>query len=736
MKKLLMLSVFALLGLSTIATAQPNACGVQANITSACGNNNNGAIDIVLLNPGPGTYTYLWSNGATTQDLVGVPVGTYSVTVTYLLNGNGCQSFYGATVGANPTTTYYRDFDGDGYGNPAVTLLACTQPAGYVANNTDCNDNNAAIKPGATEVCDNIDNDCDGLTDEGLLITYYRDADGDGFGNSALQVQFCLPVSGYVTNNLDCNDNNALERPGQVWYADFDNDGYGHSFSSPIIQCLRPFGYKVATELTATTGDCNDFNPAIRPGATEVCNGIDDDCDGAIDENGQNTYYRDADGDGYGNPAIFLLACTQPAGYVSNNTDCDDGDYWVNPNTIWYLDADGDHYYTGSGVTQCASPGAGYRYTDFWSGGGDCNDNNPNVNPGVPEICNGIDDNCDGQIDEVAPVANFSWALNGTNVQFTNLSTSAQQFAWSFGDGSTSHTVPNPIHTYTAPGNYWVSLTVINCATGCPPSIFTALVTIPGCDLPVASFSFSEPGTTTVNFVDQSTGSPTQWLWNFGDGTTATAQNPGNHIFPSPGSYTVILTVTNTCGSHSISNIVVVDAPPCTPATILVAPQNFSVRRTNGWTTLTVVPQGVGHTIQWTPVIGAGSTTATNFTYQVDLWVLGYGPHTFNWVVNQNTACPVVGQVVVTVTDNQVTSTDEPGLQEASQEGIVAYPNPTTGEVALAGITNGTPVQIYNTTGQLIEEQNYLENMDLSDLPSGVYFLRVLGRRPVKVVKI
>ncbi|WP_037328883.1 BspA family leucine-rich repeat surface protein, partial [Runella zeae] len=116
--------------------------------------------------------------------------------------------------------------------------------------------------------------------------TYYADADNDGFGNPAVSQQACSQPSGYVTDNTDCDDSDALEKPGQVWYKDSDNDQYAETGAASITQCLRPVGYKLATELSATSGDCNDNNFAIKPGATEICDGIDNNCDGTIDEGG------------------------------------------------------------------------------------------------------------------------------------------------------------------------------------------------------------------------------------------------------------------------------------------------------------------------------------------------------------------------------------------------------------------------------------------------------------------
>ncbi|MEI6947156.1 M6 family metalloprotease domain-containing protein [Paraflavisolibacter sp. H34] len=198
---------------------------------------------------------------------------TYSGAASGIAISNIAISGGVASFTLNGPRTYYRDQDGDGYGNPGISTVASTQPTGYVANNTDCNDNNAAINPGAAELCDGVDNDCDGQIDEGVKKTYYRDQDGDGYGNGAVTTLACAAPSGYVANNADCNDNNA----------------------------------------------------AIRPGATEICDGIDNDCDGQIDEGtASTTYYRDQDGDGYGNPNVTMQGCSIPTGYVTNNADCDD----------------------------------------------------------------------------------------------------------------------------------------------------------------------------------------------------------------------------------------------------------------------------------------------------------------------------------------------------------------------------------------------------------------------------
>ena len=176
-------------------------------------------------------------------------------------------------------TTFYADSDGDSYGDAGSTKLACTAPSNYVVDNTDCNDGSASVHPGANEVCNGIDDNCSGVTDEGVTTTYYRDADGDTYGNASSTTQACSVPTGYVVNSTDCDDSNG----------------------------------------------------SVHPGAAEICNGSDDNCNGGIDEGVKSTFYKDADGDTYGNASVSTQACSAPSTYVSDNTDCDDTRASVNP---------------------------------------------------------------------------------------------------------------------------------------------------------------------------------------------------------------------------------------------------------------------------------------------------------------------------------------------------------------------------------------------------------------------
>ncbi|MEC7985748.1 MAG: MopE-related protein, partial [Myxococcota bacterium] len=192
---------------------------------------------------------------------------------------NGAMDDEDLNLDLNSAFIYYIDLDGDGYGNSETGLLRCSEEEGHVLNGEDCDDENASIHPQADEVCDTIDNDCDGLIDldddsmdPGSSSVYYLDADGDGYGDDSLSLDACIPPEGYVM----------------------------------------------------LSGDCDDTNSSVSPVADEICDEIDNDCNDLIDANDPNVT-------AYGTGVSQTCAAETCKVIMDDGYSSGDGYYWIDP---------------------------------------------------------------------------------------------------------------------------------------------------------------------------------------------------------------------------------------------------------------------------------------------------------------------------------------------------------------------------------------------------------------------
>lgn len=451
---------------------------------------------------------------------------------------------------ASTATTWFQDADGDGYGGAASPLEACGPPAGYVEIATDCDDTAAAVHPGAGEVWyDGADEDCSGgsdfdqdgdgwdrdaecddtdpgrYPDPGIPEVWYNgvdencdgndgDQDGDGWysalyaypipstyaamtgdcwddpaargwsvingfpalvaaevhpaapdtpydgldGDCAGDDDFDADHDGFASDTWpdgtgsvgdDCDDGRADVHPGAVdeWYDDRDADCAGNDDNDADYDGA-PGGGDAAT-------DCDDADPGVRPGAVEDCGtATDEDCDGT--ENGAQMagatmWYEDGDGDGWGTTDAVEACVGTPPYTAALAGDCDDGAREVNPDGVetcdgvdedcdggiddgvsgYFDDLDGDGH--GAGPSTCYAVGR-------VAVGDDCDDTASAVYPGAPELCDGQQNNCDGG----------GW---GSTAEDGHAAFEAADGAWTDVTAALAAGTPSSPAPYTLPGD-------------------------------------------------------------------------------------------------------------------------------------------------------------------------------------------------------------------------------------------------------------------------------------------
>ena len=337
---------------------------------------------------------------------------------------------------------YFADFDGDGFGSDQNIVEACMLRDGLSSVSGDCDDNNNTISPIAQEICDELDNDCNELVDDGVTLSFYPDGDGDGYGGMDNPIQACTLPEGYTTDATDCEDSNAEISPVSielcdgvdnncdeqidentaldvvVFYEDSDGDGYGN-IDSPTLACSAPEGF------VSDPSDCDDEDDDISPVSVELCDDVDNNCNELIDDEDPNledasAWSLDHDGDGYGDASLGMMSCVPQEGYIADGSDCDDLRSDVYPGAAEvcdgidnncddlvddedelldestqqtvYVDSDGDGYGNADLIELRCDLEDGYA-----ENGEDCDDENDQVYPNAPEYCvENSDIDCDG----------------------------------------------------------------------------------------------------------------------------------------------------------------------------------------------------------------------------------------------------------------------------------------------------------------------------------------------------
>ena len=345
------------------------------------------------------------------------------------------QNGYGAVNCVN----FWADGDGDGFGFGQPACACAPLDQFKVQNKGDCDDTKAAVHPKAEEICDTLDNNCDGQTDEADAKgckTWYADADKDTYGDPVKSACLCGAKAPYVTQTGgDCDDGKYNVNPGfpeycgdnldndcsgetdeengkncTTFYFDGDGDKFGANGKSKCL-CSAQGKYNVSK-----FGDCVDDDSTIYPEANELCDDIDNDCDQETDE-GCNV-----DGDGYCAKGKTVVG--KPKTCPDGGGDCHDGDKAIYPGAAEVCDSKDNNCQDGADEG-CDDDNDDYcdknmaivgKPSTCSKGGGDCHDGETAIHPGASEVCDNIDNNCKDGVDEACNVDGDGYCAKGKAV--------------------------------------------------------------------------------------------------------------------------------------------------------------------------------------------------------------------------------------------------------------------------------------------------------------------------------